>query len=197
MPASGRLHSTLDRPCVRRQAGRGSILGVPTASRSSDRCPRTCSGPTARTPPEPLPVGHEPIVRAAMQGEVVRRVRAAVRPRDPVMELHCLARPAHVTALANEGAAPVVPVVDLSSPTCRFPDNFWRSESPLERETVGSPSFPARSPPGARAGRVQRYPEPPGGGQSEAPGEEGVDSAGHGRARPHAAHSRAGSATPS
>ena len=114
MPASGRLHSTLDRPCVRRQAGRGPILGDPTASRSSDRCPRSCSGPTARTPPEPLPLGHEPIVRAAMQGEVVGRVRAAVRPRDPVMELHCVARPAHVTALAHEGAAPVVPIVDLA-----------------------------------------------------------------------------------
>jgi hypothetical protein len=38
-----------------------------------------------------------------------------MRPRDPVMELHRVARSADVTALAHEGAAAVVAIVDLTS----------------------------------------------------------------------------------
>ncbi len=70
--------------------------------------------PASVLPTEPLPRGREPVVGAAMQGEVLRGVRSAVCPRNPVMELHRVARTANVAVVAYESAALVVAIGDLA-----------------------------------------------------------------------------------
>jgi hypothetical protein len=70
--------------------------------------------PASALPTEPLPRGHEPVGRATLHGEVLRCVRSAVRPCDPVMELHRVERTADVTVVPYEGAALFVAIGDLA-----------------------------------------------------------------------------------
>ena len=69
-----------------------------------------------------------------MQGEVLRGVRSAVRPRDPVMELHGVARSADMTVVAYEGAAPVVAIGDLALHLNR---RQWEPQTPPSHHPDG------------------------------------------------------------